>query len=124
MHLNKKDKRFWSHVLDLPFNTEEDWVVKLEQAKTRIQQKKEKRADKINRHNKITEFNVNELVLLKTAPISSAIAGETKSLCLIYEGPYKIHHKIGKSTYMLTNISDTTILKGPYHIQHLKKYFQ
>lgn len=122
LHLNKRNDRFWNKIFSLHENTEDKWDIKLELAKTRLQEKKQKRANKINSKNKITNFNVNDLVLLKSAPVSNAVAGETKGLFLVYEGPYKIHKKIGNSTYMLSNLNNLNI-KGPYHITHIKKYY-
>ena len=121
MHLNKRNDRFWANLLPNLCKDEVPKTIKCELAKSRILNKQIKRASNVNLKHKITEFHEGDLVLLKTLPTSNAFLGETKGLCLIYEGPYKILNRIGKSTYFISD-SHGHKPKGPYHTSSLKKF--
>lgn len=84
-------------------------------AKLQIQQKK--------RHDgKITQetiLEIGEKVLLKDARKEKQWSGKLSSK---WKGPYYIHEIIGKGAYKLRTM-DGKVLKTPYNVKHLKKYY-
>lgn len=85
---------------------------------TKLEKKKNK---KINSPNK-PDFQLNEKVLLKTDPLSSAIDNKTKKLMLVYEGPYLIKKIIHFDTFLIKELN-TNKERGIFNRKYLKKYF-
>uniref|UniRef100_A0A1B6H1P7 RNA-directed DNA polymerase n=1 Tax=Cuerna arida TaxID=1464854 RepID=A0A1B6H1P7_9HEMI len=121
LHLGQKDTRFWERYVTNPFIADLPLERKIYLTSQRIREKQKKRADKLNRQHKLTTFKLNDLVLVKSHPLSHAILGETSKLFEVYEGPFKIHRILGTSTYIVSPLDRQQEL-GPYHISTLKHY--
>uniref|UniRef100_A0A1B6G9I6 RNA-directed DNA polymerase n=1 Tax=Cuerna arida TaxID=1464854 RepID=A0A1B6G9I6_9HEMI len=121
LHLGQKDARFWERFITNPFIIDLPLERKIYLASQRIKDKQKKRADKLNQHHKVTTFKINDLVLVKSHPLSHALLGETSKLFEVYEGPFKIHRILGASTYIVSPPDKQQEL-GPYHVSALKKY--
>jgi hypothetical protein len=83
--------------------------------KSQIQQKR-RHDTKIKEE---TKFEIGNKVLLKDAAKEKQWSGK---LSQKWKGPYYIHDIIGKGAYKLRTI-DGKVLKTPYNIKHLKKYY-
>ena len=64
-------------------------------AKERIARERERRNKKVNDSRRLFEFAVDDKVLLKSAPISSALNNTIASFFDVYEGPYEAKKKYG-----------------------------
>lgn len=121
LQFNKKDTRFWEKYLTNPFIPEVPYDRKLQIAANRIRTKQEKRAQKTNSKNQYTTFQLDDLVLIKTHPLSNAVQGETAKLFELYEGPFKICKIIGRNVYHVCTL-DGRKQFGPYHVSAMKLY--
>lgn len=63
--------------------------------------KVKKRRDRHNKKLSLTNFNINDLVLLRSHKLSSAIDKNISKLFLLYEGRYKIINVKNKNAYVL-----------------------
>ena len=76
-----------------------------------------------NRHDikikKEVKFEIGDKILLKDAAKEKQWSGK---LSPKWKGPYYIHEIIGKGAYKLRTL-EGKVLKNPYNIKHLKKYF-
>ena len=79
---------------------------------------------KINydRHHRPTQFQVNQLVKLKTHGKSYADAGVTKKLLPLYTAPYRIMRKLSEVTYRVKNTADPAD-KRTVNIADMDTYF-
>jgi hypothetical protein len=66
-----------------------------------------------------TKFTIGNKVLLKDAAKEKQWSGK---LSPKWKGPYYIHQTIGKGAYKLRTL-EGKVLKSPYNIKHLKKYY-
>uniref|UniRef100_A0A1B6GZR8 RNA-directed DNA polymerase n=1 Tax=Cuerna arida TaxID=1464854 RepID=A0A1B6GZR8_9HEMI len=121
LHLGFKSVRFWENYVSNPFTSDLPLERKLFLAKQRIRDKQKKRACKTNLKIRPTSFNLNDLVLVKTHPLSHAVVGETAKLFEVYEGPFKIDRIYGTSTYGVSSL-DGRRKFGPYHVSAIKHY--
>jgi hypothetical protein len=121
LQFGKRDERFWEKIIHNPFQTDIPLERKLCIASQRIREKRQKRAAKQNRGKTPSQFKINDLVLIRSHPLSKAIEGETAKLFEVYEGPFKICDIIGHSTYLVSDLNDQEKY-GPYHVTALKKY--
>lgn len=117
-----RDQKFWEDYLLNPFIPQIPHERKLELASQRIRTKQLKRAERANRNKKFTNFNIGDLVLIKTHPQSNALSGETAKLFHIFEGPFRISRTLGRNTYFVTLPEDDTREYGLYHTSAIKKY--
>ena len=76
-----------------------------------------------NRHDikikKEVKFEIGDKILLKDVAKEKQWSGK---LSPKWKGPYYIHEIIGKGAYKLRTL-EGKVLKNPYNIKHLKKYF-
>src|SRR3954447_13599536 len=79
-------------------------------------QQKERHDKKIGKE---TLLKIGDKVLLKDAAKEKQWSGK---LSQKWKGPYYIHEIIGKGAYKLRTM-DGKVLKTPYNIKHLKKYY-
>lgn len=77
---------------------------------------------KDNRKHKQDRLQVNDLVLLKMNPMSSASDGVTKKLQLIYDGPFKVTQVLQENVYEISYLY-TDVKRGNYNIRNLKRYY-
>lgn len=67
-------------------------------------------------------FQVGNLVLLKSHVLSSALKNITAKFAPRRDGPYKIVEKVSPTTYTLSHVSQPSEILGKYHIQDLTPY--
>jgi len=67
------------------------------------------------------QYKVDDLVLLKTHPLSDKVERKIKKYFLLYTGPYKIIEIINKNAYKLVN-PHTGDRVGTYNATQLKKF--
>ncbi|HVH96007.1 MAG TPA: hypothetical protein VM682_03595, partial [Bacillus sp. (in: firmicutes)] len=79
-------------------------------------QQKRRHDDKIKEE---TILKIRDKVLLKDAAKEKQWSGKLSSK---WKGPYYIHEIIGKGAYKLRTM-DGKVLKTPYNVKHLKKYY-
>lgn len=123
LQFDKKDVRFWEKYITNHLVTDTPYEYKLLLAARRIENKRNKRANKFNQTHKTQTLNINDKVLIKTHPLSKAIDGETAKLFEVYEGPYIIKMILGDATYHVSKLNNEE-LYGPYHISTLRKYIE
>jgi hypothetical protein len=87
----------------------------------RIKQKRERHAEKANRNQKITGFNVGDLVMVRACRTSDAQQKVMSKFCDIYEGPYRVVKKISLSTYQLEHLHRQE-MRGIFNTRQLKAY--
>ena len=81
-----KPTRYWERFIDpIVVNTE---TVDLSKLQLRIKEKEERQAARINKLNKITEFEVGDKVLIRAHKLSDATQNIIAKFCALYEGPY------------------------------------
>ena len=69
----------------------------------------------------ITIFQTDDLVLLKTNPVSNAAEGVAKKFCLVYEGPFKVIQIPHPNSYKIKDLT-TGRVKGTYNTANLIPY--
>ena len=120
LHKNLKPTRFWLKYFPIKEdNSSHEYKISL--ARNRIHSKREKRNQKINAKRKLISFELGDLVLVKTAPKSSAERNEIASFFNVYDGPYVIKEKLNTTTYKLGHVNSDNN-KGMYHVNDLKKF--
>ena len=122
LHKGIKPERFWKKYFSVE-NKEKPHENLIFLAKERITRKREQRNKKVNNARKLFEFTIDDKVLLKSAPISSALNNTIASFFDVYEGPYKIKKKFGTTSYMLKYI-DSDQERGMFHVDDLKQYIE
>ena len=70
---------------------------------------------------KIISYEVGEKVLLKNRELPSTLEGITKTLLLLYTGPYLIVKNNNNNTYVLKDVNSNKV-KGTYNQLSIKKY--
>ena len=82
-----KPKRVWESYVDRELVREDrkNYHGKIYQ---KIKRKGERRAQKQNEEKNKLKFNVGDLILIKTNPISDTVNKVTAKFCELYEGPY------------------------------------
>lgn len=116
----QKPIRAWTKYVDLPMfnqNTTDPKRIYL-----RIKEKGQKRADRINRSNKLVSYDVGDMVLLKTNPSSDLSSKIIQKFCALYEGPYRIHRKVGNATYEIEDGNNTHVKRGIFNVRQLKPF--
>lgn len=120
---NVKPTRFWTKYVKKPENQNVPMphANKLEYAKQRIIKRGDKRIERFNRSHKLVEFALGERVLVKANPVGKRIDNTKKKFFRLYEGPYLLHKKMGKNTFILYDQIKQREL-GKYHSSSLRKY--
>lgn len=119
-HFGHKPKRLWEKFLDeCAINKEQ---VDHHQIYLRIREKRKRNADQWNEKHKLSELDVGDQVLVHTYPMSDAAQHILAKFCALYEGPYVITRRIGKSTYELRDNKDPIKMRGIFNIRQLKPY--
>lgn len=116
----RKPKRSWEKYLDSVVVNQEP--VCLDKIHLRIKEKRERQAERQNRSVAITEFQEGDMVLIKAQQASDATQKIIAKFCSLYEGPYYIRRKIGRSTYELTHPGQDRV-RGVFNTRVLKKYY-
>jgi hypothetical protein len=82
------------------------------------------RADRRNQRRKTGttgwEPKLQDLVLVKSQPVSDAVHGITGKFQLPYEGPYRIHRQVTPSIFELADPEGK--IRGVFNLKHLKPY--
>jgi hypothetical protein len=66
--------------------------------------------------------NLQELVLVKSQPVSDTVRGITSKFQRPFEGPFVIHRKLNPSIYELANARRK--LRGIFSLEQLKPYLE
>ena len=95
-----KPGRHWEKYLDpIVINNE---CVDIEKLQLRIKERGERQAARINKLSKITTFEVEDQVLIRTThKLSDATQNIIGKFCALYEGPYTTTCKVGSATYQV-----------------------
>lgn len=120
---NTKPLRNWTKFIDKEVITDEPCIT-ASKIHLRIKEKRQKAADEQNNKTKLTTFGTGDKVLLKTCPISEAVNKIVAKFCDLYEGPYIVRERIGKSTYILVFPENSKKVRGKFNVRLLKKYYQ
>lgn len=116
----KKPTREWTKFFNFSI-LQDTPICKPEEIYMRIKEKRERNAEKLNQRN-LTKFEIGDLVLLKTCPISVAINKIISKFCDLYEGPYRIKKQISNATYLLEYLDSSKGSRGNFNVRQLKKY--
>ena len=117
---NTKPTRDWERYIDpIVINTDR---VELSRLQLRIKEKGERQAARINKLNKITEFEVGDNVLIRAHKLSDATKHIIAKFCALYEGPNVISRKVGSATYQLRDGMNSAVIRGVFNIIQIKKY--
>lgn len=117
---NRKPDRTWTKYIDQTL-CEDKSMVDYEKIHLRIKEKGERRASKLN-DRKITRYQVGDLVLVRTNPVSDLSNRVIAKFCALYEGPFRIGDVVGQATYRLYDINKPDVVKGVYNMRQLKTY--
>lgn len=75
-----------------------------------------------NRNHKIIQFNIGDIVKLRTLPKSDKDLKQTKKFALLYEGPYRVAAIPYANVYTLVDYV-TGKVRGNYNAIHLFRYY-
>lgn len=122
-HFGQPPIRSWTKYID------QDLIMPERDADTqeiylKIKTKRQKEAEKVNRRMTLTEFQLGEKVLLRNTAISDAVNKIIAKFCDLYEGPYVIVRKFGRSTYELAHNGDLNRIRGRFNVRMIKKYYE
>ena len=123
LQLNKKPTRFWQKYIKSKNTDELRYNEKLFLAKTRIQNKREKMNEKINRNRNIIKFNVGDKVLIKANNVSSKENKEISKFFDVFEGEYIIKKIVDDNTYILFD-QNKNEERGMFHTENLRPFYQ
>jgi hypothetical protein len=118
----KPPKREWKQYVDLDIVKEEP-IAKHQDIFLRIKTKREKEARKLNQKNKITKFELGDLVLVKAYQMSDALNKIVSKFCELYEGPYRIKKILSASTYVLEYTDQPNKIRGTFNVRQMKQYY-
>lgn len=123
LQTGKTDKQFWHKYIknDNVEQPQKDYHLVLKEVRERIVKKFKGRK---SRHDKklrqITTFEIGDLVLVKANNISIRANKQIEKFFKIYEGPFSIRKRYGKTTYLIQD--STGRIVGTHHINNLRKY--
>ena len=118
-----KPRRIWEKYVDRELMREEMKECR-EAIYRKLKKKGERQAKKNNENSNRVKFEVGDLVLIKTNPISDAMNKVTAKLCKLFEGPFIIKSIKGDATYELVDINKPGVIRGIFNTRQLKKYHQ
>ena len=93
-HHGRKPSRVWEKFIKENCDTKEE-TVDSHQIFVRIKRKRERHAKRVNEANKMTRFQVGDLVLVRTHYQSDAMQRRIEKFCELYTGPFKIKDIVG-----------------------------
>lgn len=70
----------------------------------------------------LVELKEDELVLVRVPHQSVALDKQIYKFFHLYEGPFRIHKRIGENAFLLTEIDRPDVIHGTYNHCSLKKY--
>lgn len=123
-HFGHKPERIWHKWLSNEDAVEaENDEILLTKIREHIAKKGEKRRLREERKHKgrIEKFEVGDLVLIRTDPVSNKERKIFKAFLPIYEGPYGIKESKGSFTFLLIH-PITEEERGVFHVSKLKRY--
>ena len=118
-----KPKRAWESYVDREL-MREDMKNYHSELYQKIKGKGEWRARKKNEESNKLKFNVGDLILIKTNPISDVLNKVTAKFCELYEGPYKVTSIKREATYEVSEINKPEAVRGVFNVRQLKSYHQ
>uniref|UniRef100_A0A1B6CX63 Integrase catalytic domain-containing protein n=1 Tax=Clastoptera arizonana TaxID=38151 RepID=A0A1B6CX63_9HEMI len=112
---------FLSKYISFPSNEPLNSETQLQIVRNNLETKAQKRLQKqLKKYNPIT-YKIDDLVLLKTHPISNKFEKQISKFFLLYNGPYKINNIINRNAYQLIHPTSNNIL-GTYNTSQLKPF--
>ena len=120
IQLNKKPTRFWEKYIDIKSLDKYSYERKIFLTEKRIKTKTEKQNSKINKKHINIEYNIGDMVMVKTLNVSDATNKIFSKFLDVFEGPYVISDKFN-ATYSLTNPTNNKF-RGKFHCSLIKKY--
>lgn len=116
--------RVWSkYIQKIPTaNMTKPLHLKQAEAKTNIQRKADRRKLKFDAGHRLQRFQIGESVLLKTNPVGRSEDNTAKKFFKLFEGPYTLTERVGRNTFIVTDIAKNKSL-GKYHGSSLRKYY-
>lgn len=93
-----------------------------EQARVNLRIASEKRRARFDITNKITQYQIGELVKVRRLNKSDSMSGVTKKFELIYDGPYIVADRLYDNVYVLVK-PETLQEKGLFNAVHLARYY-
>jgi hypothetical protein len=116
-----KGKLFIEIMKKLPDNPpEEDLLTKVLKAYERAKDRAEKRRNKKTKGKFEWKPQIDDLVLVKSQPISDANKGIIRKFQQTYEGPFLVGEIVNPGLFKIQNKLGES--KGLFHISHLKPY--
>ncbi|GJQ75192.1 hypothetical protein Trydic_g9794 [Trypoxylus dichotomus] len=91
----------------------------LEESKELAQQKQNQRKEQADKARTSVQYNIGDLVLLKSHSLSDAKKGCTSKFAPKRYGPYKVLKTITPTTYELGTCADPSPLIGRYHVSDM-----
>lgn len=124
LHLGEKPTRVWAKYFTVPTDERKSLSSeeKLMMARERIRKKGLKRAEAFNRAHNLYEFQEGDLVVVKANRVSKKPEKKIAKFLNVYEGPYRLAKKIGKSTFLLKHV-DSEIKRGIFNSLDFQKYY-
>lgn len=119
-HLGQRPKRIWKQYLRE--NTTNEEIVSPEQLFLKIKEKTTRQAARINAKGTLSAFEPGDKVLIRAQNVSDATQGIVSKFCTLFEGPYIVKAKIGKSTYEIADCQDPERIRGKFNIKLMKRY--
>lgn len=97
------------------------FTINLKEARENLDVARLQQSDQYNQGRRDLQFEVGELVLRRTHPLSDAAKGFTASLANRWDGPFRVGKKLSPLTYTLIHhfSGEST---GPTHVTDLKQF--
>jgi transposase InsO family protein len=123
LHFGKQPQQAIHDLLNTPPSAQvspshDDLIVLARDKMKRESMTRQRRHDS---NHKCETLKVNDLVLLKTHSLSSAIDKTIHKFLLLYKGPYKVGKLVAPNAYQLLDMSGNNV--GTWNIVHLRKYY-
>lgn len=120
--MRRKSKRLWMNLLpQTPPHPQGDRQLVI--LRERIERKREKLLDRINKKKKGVFFKMNEWVLAKACNVWNATTGAMAKFLALYEAPYRIKKHVATNVYILCD-TQSEKERGQCHANDLRKYLR
>lgn len=123
LHTGKIPDRPWKNIIHSEKNKKISHEQLIMLASENMKKNRSKRTAKFNASHKFSEFKVDDLVLARALNVSNPAARITAKFLPLYEGPYRIKSKIGKTSYIIAYVHKDKE-RGMYHTSDLRPYYE
>ena len=69
------------------------------------------------------KFNIGDLVLIRTNPISDLANKITAKFSELFEGPYQVKELKGSATYVVAEVNNLESVHGIFNVRQMKPYY-